>query len=285
MKLIIISGLSGSGKSTALNALEDLQYYCIDNLPAGMLPVFAEQMMDPAKNFPSQAAVGVDARNLVDDIKLFPHTLKTLRDANIECQVIYLNAEDSILIKRFSETRRKHPLTSGKMNLAEAIANERELLEPIANSADLFLDTSHVNVHQLRQIIVNRIAGYNREEPSIQIQSFGFKHGLPSDADFVFDVRCLPNPHWKPELRAYSGIDEPVSKYLEQQKDVRDMVQHVTGFLEYWIPRFIKENRTYITIAIGCTGGMHRSVYIADRLYQHFNSRHEHVFVNHRELS
>lgn len=285
MKLIVVSGLSGSGKSTALNALEDLDYYCIDNLPVGMLPDFARQMMDPGKHFPTRAAVGIDARNLLDDIKLFPSTLETLRNANVECQVIFLNADDNILIKRFSETRRKHPLTSGKTTLAEAIGLEHEILEPIANSADLFLDTSHVNVHQLRQTIVNRVTGRAGDEASIQFQSFGFKHGIPSDADFVFDVRCLPNPHWKPELRSYTGLDEQVIEYLQAQQDVQDMLKHIRGFLEHWIPRFVKENRTYMTIAIGCTGGMHRSVYITDQLFQHFEKMHVNVVVNHRELA
>lgn len=284
MKLIVVSGLSGSGKSTALNALEDLDYYCIDNLPVGMLPDFARQMMDPSKKFPSRAAVGIDARNLVDDIRLFPSTLETLRGAKVDCQVIFLNADNNILIKRFSETRRKHPLTTGKTTLAEAIALEQDILEPIANSADLFIDTSHVNVHQLRQTIVHRVTGRAGDEASIQFQSFGFKHGIPTDADFVFDVRCLPNPHWKPELRAMTGLDTAVAEYMQSQKDARDMLEHIRGFLEHWIPLFIEENRTYITIAIGCTGGMHRSVFVADRLYRHFEKLHANVVVNHREL-
>ncbi len=284
MILVVVSGLSGSGKSTALHALEDLEFYCIDNLPVGLLPALSAHMLDPQKHFPKRAALGIDARNIIDDIQQFPATLETLRAANITCDVIFLNTDDSILIKRFSETRRKHPLSSGKLPLADAITREREILEPIADCADLFIDTSHYNVHQLRQVIMSRLGGRRPEELSILFKSFGYKYGVPSDADFVFDARCLPNPHWMPALRPYTGQQQPVIDYLRAQPAVDEMYRYIRDFLETWIPHFIKENRTYLTIAVGCTGGMHRSVYLTDLLEKYFSGKFPKVQAQHREL-
>ncbi len=284
MILVVVSGLSGSGKSTALHALEDLDFYCIDNLPVGLLPAFSDHILDPGKHFPKRVALGIDARNIIDDIRQFPTTLDTLRQANITCDVIFLNTDDDILIKRFSETRRKHPLSSAKLSLADAITREREILEPITDCADLFVDTSYYNVHQLREVIMNRLGNRRQEEMSIQFKSFGFKHGVPSDADFVFDVRCLPNPHWVAALRPYTGLQQPVIEYLKQQPAVDEMYRYIRDFLETWIPHFVKENRTYMTIAIGCTGGMHRSVYLTDMLARHFHGKYPKVMAQHREL-
>ena len=284
MMLVVVSGLSGSGKSTALHALEDLEFYCIDNLPVGLLPAFSEHVLDPGKHFPQRIALGIDARNIIDDIQRFPTTLETMRKANITCDVIFLNTEDDVLIKRFSETRRKHPLSGPQTSLADAITRERDILEPITDCADLFIDTSYYNVHQLREVIMNRLGNRRQEEMSIQFKSFGFKYGLPTDADFVFDVRCLPNPHWLAALRPYTGLQLPVIEYLQEQPAVDEMFRYIRDFLETWIPHFVKENRTYMTIAIGCTGGMHRSVYLTDTLARYFTSKYPKVMAQHREL-
>lgn len=284
MMLVVVSGLSGSGKSTALHALEDLEFYCIDNLPVGLLPAFSEHVLDPGKHFPQRIALGIDARNIIDDIQRFPTTLETMRKANITCDVIFLNTDDDVLIKRFSETRRKHPLSGPQLSLADAITRERGILEPITDCADLFIDTSYYNVHQLREVIMNRLGNRRQEEMSIQFKSFGFKYGLPTDADFVFDVRCLPNPHWLAALRPYTGLQQPVIEYLQAQPAVDEMFRYIRDFLETWIPHFVKENRTYMTIAIGCTGGMHRSVYLTDTLAKFFSGKYPKVMAQHREL-
>lgn len=285
MNLVVISGLSGSGKSTALHALEDLEFYCIDNLPVGLLPAFAEHMLIDPDRSPQRAAIGIDARNMIEDIKRFPGMLIKLRARGIHCDVIFLNAEDDILIKRFSETRRKHPLTTADTSLADAIRLEGEILKPISNSADLFLDTSHYNVHGLRDVIRQRLGNADGNDLSILFESFGFKHGLPTDADFVFDIRCLPNPHWEPTLRELTGNDQAVIDYLDQQELVQKMFHQIRDFMENWIPEFIRENRTYMTVAIGCTGGMHRSVYLTSKLAAYFESRYPKVLSQHRELA
>lgn len=285
MKLIVVSGLSGSGKSIALNTLEDLGYYCIDNLPIGMLPNVREQLLgDWGKNH-SHVAVGIDARNSLDELKSFPELHKSFSASALTCEIFFLEADENVLLKRYSETRRKHPLTDDTHSLADAIRLERELLAPIAATADLIMDTSHTNIYELRDLIRNRVTHEDFETMSLLFQSFGFKNGLPTDADFVFDVRCLPNPHWEASLRPLTGMDEAVVNYLKGESWVQEMKEEIVSFLQKWIPRFEQENRTYMTIAIGCTGGQHRSVYLVEELARFFTEQRDNVIVRHRELS
>ena len=284
MKLLIVSGLSGSGKSVALHTLEDLDYYCIDNLPVGLLEPFAQQLQNNPPVGQDNAAVGIDARNQSDDLQRFPQIVEALRGRGIQCEILYLQADDETLLKRFSETRRKHPLSKGSLSLADAIRQERSLLEPIAANASLHIDTTHTNVHQLRDLVQERVGAKTAGTLSLLFKSFGFKHGVPKDADFVFDVRCLPNPHWDARLRPLTGLDRDVVEYLETQPLVDEMYEVIRGFLDNWIPHFECENRSYLTVALGCTGGQHRSVYLAQRLGEHFKSRYPSVLVRHREL-
>jgi len=284
MKLIIISGLSGSGKTVALHTLEDEGFYCVDNLPLGLLPGFAEQISNQQMQIYQQIAVGIDARSGADDLKRFSQILQQLKKTPIEIEVVYFQAEINELIKRFSDTRRRHPLTRKGIPLAEAIDIERNLLSPIAQDADLCLDTTHTNVHQLRALIKDRIVSRPKHELSILIQSFGFKHSVPTESDFVFDVRCLPNPHWEPALRPLTGQDPEVQNFLKDQKDVIDMFSHIRNMLEHWIPKFAEQNRYYLTISIGCTGGQHRSVYIAELLNNYFRDLFPGVSLRHREI-
>lgn len=285
MKVIIISGLSGSGKSIALNTLEDLDYYCIDNMPIGMLPSLVQQLLGEWGKDHSHVAVGIDARNSHNDLKHFPGLLKDLVNSRLDVETIYLEAEDTTLLKRFSETRRKHPLTNNNRSLSDAIKLERELLYPIAAQTDLHIDTTHTNIYQLRELVRNRVTNEPADSMSLLFQSFGFKHGTPSDADFIFDLRCLPNPHWESTLRPLTGRDIKVIEYLESQPWVIEMKQQISQFLDTWIPRFEQENRNYMTIAIGCTGGQHRSVYMTEALAAHFKLSRKNVMLRHRELT
>jgi len=285
MNLIIVSGLSGSGKSIALQALEDLGYNCIDNLPFALLHALAVQITHSADPLDLDFAVGIDARNLAQDLEQFPEMLETLKQMGLKTQVIYLGADEQTLIKRFSETRRRHPLSTEEVPLNEAINQERMFLEPVATSANLILDTSHTNVHQLRDIIRKCVQRESGAGMSILLESFGFKHGIPSDANFLFDVRCVSNPHWVPELRQLSGRDQAVIDYLEKHEDVTSLYHDIQTFLEKWIPVFELENRSYMNIAIGCTGGYHRSVYFCERLGNYLRSKGKDIIVRHRELS
>lgn len=283
MRLVVVSGRSGSGKSTALHLLEDNGFYCIDNLPAGLLPELAKQASEADLNLPAMA-ISIDARNLASDLQRFPELLKQVRDAGVQCDVLFLAAGDDVLIKRFSETRRKHPLTDSQRSLAEAIAQELRILEPIIDLATLKIDTSHLNLYQLRDQIKQRLLGSQGSTPSVLIQSFGFKRGVPADADLIFDVRCLPNPYWRPELRSYSGLDEPVREYLSSQPDVEEMYQDIRQFLNKWLPRYAAGERSYMTIAVGCTGGHHRSVYLAERLVNELRASTPNLLIRHRDL-
>ncbi len=286
MRLLVLSGLSGAGKSIALQALEDLGFYCVDNLPMGLLPGFVAQMKAvEGRQEVKDIAVGVDARNMTDDLQNFRLILDNIKGQGISCEVIFIVASDNALIKRFSETRRKHPLTNDQIPLVEAIAAERYLLNPIADCADLHIDTSNTNVHQLRDQIRDRVGRTASPALSLQFLSFGFKHGHPIDADFVFDVRCLPNPHWDPQLRLQTGRDEDVIKFLQPQPVVKEMLEDITRFVERWVPSFEAENRSYLTVAVGCTGGQHRSVYLTETLGAHFKQIRESVLIRHRELS
>jgi UPF0042 nucleotide-binding protein len=281
-KLVIVSGLSGSGKSVALHTLEDLGYYCIDNLPLFLLKELALGLDDDGTL--ANTAVGIDARNRPEQLHTLPELVKELCNPSRDCRVLYLEAQTDTLIKRFSETRRKHPLTSPSRPLAEAIELERKLLEPILGEADLRIDTTHTNIHQLRDLVKERLGENRLHEVSILLQTFGFKHGVPQDVDFVLDVRCLPNPHWHSELRPLTGMDPRVASFLEESTEVSEMRDDLTRFFDRWIPRFQADGRSYLTIAIGCTGGQHRSVYMGERLRAHFEAEGRKVMVRHREL-
>ncbi|WP_271410819.1 RNase adapter RapZ [Pseudomonas sp. Q1-7] len=285
MRLIIVSGRSGSGKSTALDVLEDHGFYCIDNLPAGLLPELAERALLHTELLEPKVAVSVDARNLPSQLQRFPELLIEARSRHIKCDVLYLDADHDTLLKRFSETRRRHPLTTNDRSLAEAIQDEEVLLAPIADLADLKIDTTHLNLYQLRDSIKLRLLNQPEPGTAFLVESFGFKRGMPVDADLVFDVRCLPNPYWKPELRDHSGLEPAVAEYLASQPDVEEMYQDILGYLNKWLPRFAASNRAYVTIAIGCTGGHHRSVYIAERLGAALKPSLKNVQVRHRDLS
>ncbi len=284
MKLIIISGLSGSGKSIALNVLEDLDYYCIDNLPIGLITVLSDQLLSNPETMTGSVAVGIDSRNHPDGLKHFDKVLENLKNRKVETEVIFLQADDATLIKRFSETRRKHPLSNSKTSLSEAIVKERDLLYNVTANAELVIDTTHTNIHQLRDLIKERVHNTNKETLSITIESFGFKHGIPHNADFIFDVRCLPNPHWEQKLRALTGKDKAVQKFLSCHDDVNEMFSDIYNFIQKWIPKFEEDNRSYITFAIGCTGGHHRSVYLVEKLVKELNASGRDILIRHREL-
>ena len=231
-----------------------------------------------------QVAVSIDARNISEDLEVFPDIFENLDKTRIDRQIIFLDADDNTLLKRFSETRRKHPLSSDKLGLMEAIQKERELLSPIITLANLTIDTSSLSLHQLRDIIKNRVARHDARGMAVQFQSFGFKYGVPVDADIVFDVRCLPNPYWIIQLRGMNGMEKEVIEFLESQKEVQEMYDDIREYLERWLPRFEANNRSYITIAIGCTGGQHRSVYLCERLKNHFSNKKMNVQVRHKEI-
>ncbi|MBA3582623.1 MAG: RNase adapter RapZ [Gammaproteobacteria bacterium] len=287
MKLIIVSGLSGSGKTVALHTLEDENYFCIDNLPLALLPAYIDELQHKALIRRDKVAVGIDARAYSDDFSKFGEYLQQIRQRGIDIEILFLTASDVVLLKRFSETRRKHPLSENNMPLADAIRHERELLSNIQEHADLMIDTTRKNVHELRSLVIDRVrAQADDVQPlSILLQSFGFKHGVPNDTDFVFDARCLPNPHWLPELRPLTGKDAAVIKFLEQEPMVNTLLEDVHHFLEAWLPRFMNENRRYLTISIGCTGGQHRSVYLVEQLAMILRRKMGNIAIRHRELS
>jgi UPF0042 nucleotide-binding protein len=284
MRIIIVSGLSGSGKTIALQTLEDLDYYCVDNLPFKLILPLAREILASSDIATPAVAVGVDARNFIDELHQFPTTLAELRASDLTVEVLFLQANEEILLKRYSETRRRHPLDLGNLPLREAIREERRLLEPIVACADLIVDTSNTHIYQLRELLRARLHETPREAMSLLFESFGFKNGMPADADFVFDVRCLPNPHWEPLLRPLTGLDQPVIEFLEGQPEVLAMIADLRRLLETWLPRFEASDRSYLTVAIGCTGGQHRSVFIAEALARHFNGMRDYVTVRHREL-
>ncbi|MDX1756730.1 MAG: RNase adapter RapZ [Marinobacter sp.] len=285
MKLIIVSGRSGSGKSTALHVLEDLGYYCIDNLPIGLLfPLTREATSQASTARLKKIAVSIDARNLSDEIANFEEIHHHLCQTGATVETIYLDATDQSLLQRFHATRRKHPLSDDRTSLKEAIDSEKHLLEPIARLADLFIDTTELSIYELRDMVKQRVIGRREQELALLIQSFGFKHGVPVDSDYVFDVRCLPNPYWDTSLRKYTGVDQPVIDFLENEPLTLKMVDDLTRFLESWLPSFSESNRSYMTISIGCTGGQHRSVYVCEKLGEFFSQRYNNVQVRHTEL-
>src|SRR5271155_3431692 len=284
MRLIIVSGLSGSGKSVALHMLEDIDFYCVDNIPAALLKPFISHTVRGMGDTYPRTAVGLDARNRANEIETIPALVGELRRSGISCEVLFLHASDEVLLKRYAETRRKHPLVTGEVVLREAIASERRLLEPITTTADLVIDTSHMGVHALRELIRERIEGRREGRLSLMFESFGYKHGIPGDADFVFDVRSLPNPYWEHALRPLNGRDAAVIEYLAGFPAVGVMIADLTAFLERRVVEFTQANRSYLTIAVGCTGGQHRSVYIAEQLAEHFRKAHPQVLTRHDTL-
>ena len=285
MRLIIVSGLSGSGKSVALHVLEDLGYYCIDNLPAALLKSLLDEVTRPGKQPTKRIAVGVDARNRLSDLQSLPEFIEELRKIDVQTDILFLQASDDILLKRYGETRRKHPLADHGTELRAAIASERELLGPVINSADLVIDTSRTSVYELANVIRERVDRRESSMLSVLIESFGYKRGIPADADFVFDLRCLPNPYWTPELRPLTGQDEMVMTFLNDQPMFRLMYEDILSFMSRWIPEYVSFDRAYLTVALGCTGGQHRSVYMADKLAAALGEIHDPVLTRHNEIS
>lgn len=281
--LIVLTGLSGGGKTVALRALEDLEFYCVDNLPSALLPQLVNAVIQGNGGMHRRIAVGVDVRNRGTDFTLMPQVLSDLAAAGVQVQLVFLDCRDEVLIKRYSESRRRHPLAMRDVSLADAIAEERRLLRPLMAIAEKVIDSSALNVHQLRRLIAT---GYARatEGLTLMFQSFAFRRGLPLDADFVYDARCLPNPHWQPHLRPLSGKDAPVREFLDAQPLVAEYFADTARWLDAWLPRFEQDDRSYVTIAVGCTGGRHRSVYLVEKLATHYRDQRDHVLTFHREL-
>jgi len=282
-QLIVVSGLSGSGKTVALRTLEDLDYYCVDNLPSALMPAFVSAVSQDSVAVHPRLAVGVDVRNRRQDLDRLPGILADLASSGIDYRLLFLDTRDDVLLKRYSESRRRHPLSIDGVALADAIVQERKLLRPMQAIADKVIDTSDINVHQLRRLVITEM-GQKSGSMTLLFESFAYRRGVPPDADFVFDARALPNPHWNPSLRPLSGKDAVVREWLEQQPDVERFRTDVAGFLDNWLPRFESEGRSYVTICIGCTGGRHRSVYLAERLAEHCRERYRQVLSYHREM-
>jgi RNase adapter protein RapZ len=283
-RLIIVSGLSGAGKTVVLNTLEDLSYYTIDNLPVSLLNTLIDQFAEDDCKLAKQIAIGIDARNNLDNFSALPEIIVSLNNSDIFAELIFIEANDEVLTKRFSETRRKHPLSSDSVSLSDAIKQERSIIDALAEAADLRIDTSHMQLHELRDIIRQRIDQREKARLSLQFMSFGYKNGIPKDADFVFDLRCLPNPYWNKSLRKYSGKDEPIIKFLTKQESVNQMLEDIEHFLQRWIPQFEADNRSYLSIAFGCTGGHHRSVFIVEQLAKKFKTFGKKIIIRHRDL-
>jgi len=284
MLLTIISGLSGAGKSVALHTLEDEGFYCIDNLPNSMLVDLAKKMaMDP-ENY-ERVAVGIDSRGETELLSQFRSAVTQVNSLGVETSVVFLDAQDDTLVTRFSETRRMHPLSRGGAPLEAAIVAERAMLTEVEQCADVRVDTTNLNLHQLREIMRKRVVGLNRAPVNVLLQSFGFKHGQPRSTDFIFDVRCLPNPYWSAQLRPMTGKDEPVAKFLDQHEPVNRMIDDISNFFLGWTPIFESENRSYLTVSIGCTGGRHRSVYVTEQVYLRLKSSIDQLSISHREIS
>ena len=277
MQLIILTGLSGSGKSIALRVLEDAGYYCIDNLPATLLPQISHHLDAAAQN---RVAISIDSRSAA--LESLPDAITMLQNSGIKTQVVFLESNIETLVKRFSETRRKHPLSNDSTTLPESIARERDLLAGLAELGDR-VDTSNLSANELRGLMRD-LFSESSSGLTLQITSFGFKNGVPLDADFVFDVRSLPNPHYEPALKPLTGQDAPVQAFLQNSPDVAEMLADIQQFIEKWLPSFDADNRSYVTLAIGCTGGQHRSVYLVEQLFAHFNDSKFKVIKRHREL-
>jgi UPF0042 nucleotide-binding protein len=285
MRLIIVSGLSGSGKTVALHVLEDIGYYCIDNMPAALLKSVVEEVTSGSEQPTKLLAVGVDARNRRKDLEALPRLIGELREKSIRTDLVFLQASDDVLLKRYSETRRRHPLAEHGEALRGAIAAERAILAEVINAADLIIDTSRTSIYELAEAIRERVDRRRVDHLSVLIESFGFKNGIPADADFVFDVRCLPNPYWDVKLRGLTGLDKEVTGFLSEQAAVIRMYEDILAFLMRWIPEYNSLHRGYLTVAIGCTGGQHRSVYMVEKLGAALGAVHESVLTRHNELA
>ncbi|MCO6537670.1 MAG: RNase adapter RapZ [Gilliamella sp.] len=279
MIVMIVSGRSGSGKSIALRALEDMGFYCVDNIPVALLP----QLANSLKNHNTPVAVSIDIRNLPEQFDFNNDIFQRLPES-VTPEILFLDCSRNTLIRRYSETRRIHPLTNQHYSLEEAIDLEEKYLEPLKSNASLVINTDDLSVHELSDILRSRILGKKERELTFIFESFGFKHGLPIDADFVFDVRFLPNPHWEVNLRPLTGLDEPVKEYLLQHNEVSNFIYQTANYLNQWLPLLEKNNRSYLTIAIGCTGGQHRSVFIAEQLASFFKAQNKQVKIRHRTL-
>ncbi|UHQ22349.1 RNase adapter RapZ [Lysobacter sp. 5GHs7-4] len=284
--LIIVSGLSGSGKSVALHTFEDLGYYCVDNLPAELLPEFVRSVVKADDGAPAKLAVSIDVRNRHSDLANIPGWLSTVGALGVDPKLVFFDARDEVLLKRYADTRRRHPLSQLGLALADAIALEHQVLRPLRQIADAVVDTSDLNVHQLRRYVITEFGMGGETGMSLLFESFAYRRGVPADADFVFDARALPNPHWDPTLRPLSGRDAGVRDYLQAQPYVQQFVGQIGEFLDTWLPRLQADStRSYATVAFGCTGGRHRSVYLAERLAEHARERGwNEVAVHHREL-
>ena len=278
-KLIIVSGRSGSGKSVALRVLEDLGYYCVDNIPVNLLPALTHTVINDYDN----VAVSLDVRNLPNNPKDIVEIIEYLPDA-VDVTTLFLDADDNDIISLFSETRRLHPLIKENIALDQAISLEKKLLAPISTNADLYINTSQLTPHQLADLVRERILGKKTGKMVLVFESFGFKHGIPADADYVFDARFLPNPHWETELKPFTGLEQPVKDFLSSQPIVTKFIWQINSFMMTWLPHLERNNRSYVTIAIGCTGGKHRSVYIADLLAKNFSKEQQHVQTHHRDI-
>ncbi len=282
--LIVLSGLSGSGKSVALRTLEDLDFNCVDNLPAALLPDFVRKVASGLDPHP-RLAVGIDVRNRDADLTEMSQWLSAVGALGFDHRLVFFDTTDNVLLKRYSETRRRHPLSHTGLALADAIALERRVLGPVRALADLVIDTSDFNVHQLRRQVITELGMQARPGLSVLFESFAYRRGLPADADFVFDARALPNPHWDARLRPLSGRDDAVREYLDAQPDVQLFLSQVIAFVDTWLPHFDGGTRSYVTVAFGCTGGRHRSVYLAEQLTRHVRaSGRDDVLTYHREL-
>ena len=284
LRLIIVSGLSGSGKSVALHVLEDLGYYCIDNLPAGLLVAAVNEFRRDGGTSSNRLAVGVDARNHADNLDLLPDLLHELQSQGVSTDVIFLQASDEILLKRYGESRRRHPLAEAGTELRAAIQSERAILAEIELSADLMIDTSTTSIYQLADTLRSRVDRRQKESLSVLVESFGFKFGIPADADFVFDLRSLPNPYWTLKLRGLTGLDTEVQAFLDRQEKYTAMYEDIGAFLERWVPHYRDASRSYMTIAIGCTGGQHRSVYMVEKIAARLRQLHDDVLTRHHAL-
>ena len=285
LRLIIVSGLSGSGKSVALHVLEDLGYYCIDNLPAGLLLAAVDEVRRDGGETRERLAVGIDARNRTDDLSALPDLLETLRGQGVETDIVFLHASDEILLQRYGESRRRHPLADQDTQLRAAIESERAVLSEIQLSADLIIDTSQSSIYELADVIRSRVDSREKQSLSVLIESFGFKYGIPNDADFVFDLRSLPNPYWTLKLRGLTGLDPEVREFLDEQEKFGEMYDDICRFLGRWVPHYKDANRGYLTIAIGCTGGQHRSVYMTEKLAAALRQHHEPILTRHNSLA
>ncbi len=283
MHIVIITGLSGSGKTLTLNTLEDQNYYCIDNLPPQLLPKLLKiALMQQRKKI----AVGIDIRSGIESIQQLPKVIAKTKSKYQNTEVVYLYARTEIIRKRYNETRRRHPLAQAKQSLNDSLKQEQGLFVDISNVADLHIDTSKTDIYQLSHLVKQRLCGKNIQGIALMFQSFGFKHSAPCDSDFTFDVRCLPNPYWVSELRKFSGQDQAIKDWLSQHESVKNMVNDIQHFLKNWIPSFEKNQKAYMTISIGCTGGHHRSVYIVEQLADIFAQQYaKNSLVHHRELS